>query len=286
MTWHRPNAHDGRITSGFGSRTPPFPGASAYHEGVDLRAGVHGVDGSVYAAADGRVTRRYVTPMGANVIVLDHGDGITTRYVHMPSDGIYVDVGDRVDGGQRIAIAGKTGAATVHLHFETRIKGVAVNPVPFLEERGITLTSLTAPAAGGGSATAPPMSEEDDDMPLTDADLDRIEQRVWGHKPTGNSTASELLAHIKMRLSNGTAGDRPLPEVAEVLAAVLEIPGAILGYKPTGHSTIAELVTHIKMRLSNGTKPDAAGLSEVADLRVEMLEGFAALGRKLEEVQR
>lgn len=157
MTWHRPNSSAGRITSPFGQRTPPYPGASAYHLGVDLRAGVYGVDGSIYAAQDGIVSSRYVTPMGANVVVLDHGGGIKTYYVHMPDDGINVRKGDRVTGGQRIAVAGMTGAATVHLHFETRVNGTAVDPVPFMRLRGIdlTVTTVSNTIPGGGPVVVP-----------------------------------------------------------------------------------------------------------------------------------
>lgn len=188
MTWHRPNSSAGRITSPFGQRTPPYPGASAYHLGVDLRAGVYGVDGSIYAAQGGTVSSRYVTPMGANVVVIDHSGGIKTYYVHMPDDGIYVRRGDRVIGGQRIAVAGMTGAATVHLHFETRVNGVALDPVPFMRERGIdlTVTTVSNTNPGGGSVVVPtlpgapaPLTPEDD-MPLDGNDKQWIHDAVVG----------------------------------------------------------------------------------------------------------
>jgi murein DD-endopeptidase MepM/ murein hydrolase activator NlpD len=162
MTWHRPNDPAGRITSPFGQRVAPYPGASTYHLGVDLRAGVYGVDGSIYAAQDGVVSSRYTTPMGAHVVVLDHGDGIKTYYVHMPDDGIYVRTGQRVTGGHKIAIAGKSGAATVHLHFETRVNGKAVDPVPFMRDRGVDLTKTATPAPAVPAVAAP----RGDDMAL------------------------------------------------------------------------------------------------------------------------
>jgi hypothetical protein len=182
MTWHRPNSTAGRITSPFGDRVAPYPGASTYHLGVDLRAGVYGVDGSIYAAQDGVVSSRYITPMGAQVVVIDHGAGVKTYYVHMPADGIYVVKGQRVTGGQRIAIAGKTGAATVHLHFETRVNGSAVDPVPFMKARGVDLTIVTV-SDGTSTPTAPtipslpgapaPITPEDDMTPEQSVKLDR-----------------------------------------------------------------------------------------------------------------
>jgi murein DD-endopeptidase MepM/ murein hydrolase activator NlpD len=161
VTWHRPNDPAGKITSPFGQRVAPYPGASTYHLGVDLRAGTYGVDGSIYAAHDGMVSSRYVTPMGAQVVVIDHGGGLKTYYVHMPADGVYVARGQHVAGGQRIAIAGKTGAATVHLHFETRVNGTAVDPVPFMRARGVDLTVTASP-----TIEPPPQEQEDHDMAL------------------------------------------------------------------------------------------------------------------------
>lgn len=145
MTWHRPNSPAGRITSPFGPRGPiaGAPDASTYHLGVDLRAGSLTVPADVYAAAAGTVRRIYKTPLGAWVLELDHGDGVRTRYVHMQRAGIHVVVGGQVTGGQHVADASNSGAPTVHLHFEVLIGGRQIDPVPWLQARGVDLTVTT-----------------------------------------------------------------------------------------------------------------------------------------------
>lgn len=163
MTWHRPNSAAGRITSPFGPRGPiaGAPNASRYHLGVDLRAGTLTVPADIYAAAAGEVRTIYRTPLGAWVLELDHGDGVRTRYVHMQRAGIFVAVGDRVAGGQRVAAASNSGAPTVHLHFEVLVGGKQVDPVAYLAVRGVDL-SVTTTTSGSGSVAglkpAPPIT--------------------------------------------------------------------------------------------------------------------------------
>lgn len=179
MAWHRPNSAAGRITSPFGPRGPiaGAPNASRLHLGVDLRAGTLTVPSAIYAAAAGTVRRIYRTPLGAWVLELDHGDKVWTRYVHMQRAGIFVDVGDRVIGGQHVAAASNSGAPTVHLHFEVLIRGAQVDPVPWLKARGVDLTVTTTTASSGSTTglkpappiTIPPIPQEEDDM-FTDAD--------------------------------------------------------------------------------------------------------------------
>lgn len=160
MSWHRPNSTAGGITSPFGPRgpIPGAPDASRYHLGVDLRAGTLGISSDLFAAEDGRVRRIYKTPLGAWVLEIDHGGGVMTRYAHMQRNGISVSVGDRVTGGQRVAAASKSGAPTIHLHFEVLVNGKQVDPVPFLRARGVNL-AVTSTSGGGsntGTATKPP----------------------------------------------------------------------------------------------------------------------------------
>lgn len=159
MSWHRPNSPTGKITSPFGKRgpIPGAPNASTNHLGVDLRAGTSGVPADIYAAAAGKVRRVYCTPLGAWVLELDHGGGMSTRYAHMQRAGIAVAVGSRVAGGQRIAAASNSGAPTVHLHFEVLINGRQIDPVPYLRARGVdlTVTTTTATRPGTGQTTTP-----------------------------------------------------------------------------------------------------------------------------------
>ena len=116
-------------SSGFGYRADPFTGAGALHAGVDV-SGAHGQP--IYAASAGRVTFVGQQSGYGNLVVVDHGQGLETRYGHL--SGFTVKPGDRVARGQQVARMGSTGRSTgTHLHFEVRVAGRAINPRPFLE---------------------------------------------------------------------------------------------------------------------------------------------------------
>jgi murein DD-endopeptidase MepM/ murein hydrolase activator NlpD len=118
-----------RFTSGFGTRSDPFRGRAAMHSGIDL-AGPVGTP--IYAAADATVGHAGIRGGYGNLIELDHGSGIATRYGHLSR--INVSAGERVRRGQLIGLMGSTGRSTgSHLHYEVRIDGRAVNPLPFLQ---------------------------------------------------------------------------------------------------------------------------------------------------------
>lgn len=119
--------------SGFGWRMDPFTGQTAMHEGIDFIA----EPGTpILAAAAGIVITAERHPQYGNMIEIDHGDGLTTRYAHASS--LSAKVGELVKRSQRIAAVGSTGRSTgPHLHFEVRINGVAQNPGKFLD-KGIT----------------------------------------------------------------------------------------------------------------------------------------------------
>jgi len=119
---------NGRILSRFGERQDPFSGEGAFHTGVDISA----ITGTpVHAAADGIVyTAEYDSGYG-KMVVIDHGNGIRTRYAHLSA--FEVVAGQEVRRGQVIALSGNTGHTTsAHLHFEVRMGGNAVNPYPYL----------------------------------------------------------------------------------------------------------------------------------------------------------
>ena len=133
--WARPAA--GPITAGFGWRVPPTPGASSYHQGVDIGAGCAG---KIYAASSGTVSYAGWNGGYGNFILINHGGGISTAYGHIMSGGTLVHYGEHIDVGQNIAKVGSTGTSTgCHLHFEVRRGGVATNPVPFMRNQGISL---------------------------------------------------------------------------------------------------------------------------------------------------
>jgi murein DD-endopeptidase MepM/ murein hydrolase activator NlpD len=116
------------FSSNFGIRSDPFQGSARMHAGVDLPGPV---GTPVYATADGFVDRAERAGGYGNLVELDHGKGIQTRYGHLSS--ILVHDGEHVHRGQLIALMGSTGRSTgPHLHYEVRIDGRAVNPVPFL----------------------------------------------------------------------------------------------------------------------------------------------------------
>jgi murein DD-endopeptidase MepM/ murein hydrolase activator NlpD len=124
------------FTSGFGVRSDPFHAGAAMHPGIDL-AGAYGTP--VYATADGTVVRAGWNNGGyGNLVELDHGRGITTRYGHMSA--ILVHAGDHITRGQQIGRMGSTGRSTGnHLHYEVRIDGRPVNPIPFMKSTDYVL---------------------------------------------------------------------------------------------------------------------------------------------------
>lgn len=116
------------FTSNFGIRSDPFRGTAAMHAGVDIPGPV---GTPIYATADGIVDHAARQGGYGNMVEINHGKGIATRYGHLSK--ILVADGARVTRGQLIALMGSTGRSTgPHLHYEVRIDGHAVNPVPFL----------------------------------------------------------------------------------------------------------------------------------------------------------
>lgn len=118
------------LTSGFGTRNDPFKRKRAMHAGIDL-AGPIGTP--IYSTADGTVIRAGWNSGGyGNLIEIDHGNGIVTRYAHMSK--VLVRDGQRVARGEQIGKMGSTGRSTgSHLHYEVRIDGKPVNPLPFMK---------------------------------------------------------------------------------------------------------------------------------------------------------
>ncbi|MDR6789408.1 murein DD-endopeptidase MepM/ murein hydrolase activator NlpD [Sphingomonas sp. BE138] len=116
------------FTSNFGIRSDPFRGTAAMHAGVDI-PGPTGTP--IYATADGIISHAGRQGGYGNMVEINHGKGIATRYGHLSK--IIVADHTRVKRGQLIALMGSTGRSTgPHLHYEVRIDGHAVNPVPFL----------------------------------------------------------------------------------------------------------------------------------------------------------
>jgi murein DD-endopeptidase MepM/ murein hydrolase activator NlpD len=119
----------GWYSSNFGWRLDPFTGKSAMHEGVDY---VVPQGTPIHAAASGIVVYAAMHPQFGNLVEIDHGNDILTRYAHASK--LMVEVGQVVKRGQLISLVGSTGRSTGnHLHFEVRFKGLAQNPIRFLQ---------------------------------------------------------------------------------------------------------------------------------------------------------
>ena len=118
----------GPVTSPFGWRIHPILGYKKFHTGIDLGVG-YGVP--IHAAGSGTVI--YATWMGGygNVIIIDHGNGLSTLYAHQSS--LAVGTGAHVTRGQTVGYVGSTGFSTgPHLHFEVRVNGNPVDPMGYL----------------------------------------------------------------------------------------------------------------------------------------------------------
>jgi murein DD-endopeptidase MepM/ murein hydrolase activator NlpD len=138
---------DSRYTSFFGVRVDPFRGTAAMHPGLDMAAPT---GTPVYATADGTVGRAERAGGYGNLVQLEHGKGLETRYGHLSQ--ILVHDGQSVHRGDVIGLVGSTGRSTgSHLHYEVRIDGRAVNPMPFLQTADYltALQNRTAPTGSG-----------------------------------------------------------------------------------------------------------------------------------------
>ena len=120
----------GRLTSGFGMRVHPILNQEMMHRGVDLAA----PEGTaIKAAADGRVSFSGWSGGYGNLVEVDHGNGLISRYGHNSEN--LVEVGDTVKAGQLVGRVGSTGRSTgPHLHFEVRKDGLAVDPYTMLNK--------------------------------------------------------------------------------------------------------------------------------------------------------
>jgi murein DD-endopeptidase MepM/ murein hydrolase activator NlpD len=137
------------LGSPFGWRIDPFTGRSALHTGMDFQA----APGTpILAAAGGVVVTQQVHPEYGNMVEIDHGNNLITRYAH--ASRTFVKQGDVVKRGQQIAAVGTTGRSTgPHLHFEVLVEGVPQDPQKFLAA-GSNLPAAQLAHAGRGPAAA------------------------------------------------------------------------------------------------------------------------------------
>ncbi|MBL4637204.1 MAG: peptidoglycan DD-metalloendopeptidase family protein [Kofleriaceae bacterium] len=115
---------EARVSSNFGRRIHPVTGAKSFHEGIDLAA-VKGT--KVGVSGPGVVVRAGKGGTYGNIVIVDHGGGLETRYAHLNT--INVKVGQQLATGESVGTVGATGRVTgAHLHFEVRRGGKAIDP--------------------------------------------------------------------------------------------------------------------------------------------------------------
>lgn len=122
-------AHVGKITNEFGQRRNPFGGYSyEFHAGMDISGDMGDV---VVAPANGVVSKADWMGGYGNMVEINHGNGLTTRYGHLSRIGVHA--GDKIQRGQILGLIGSTGRSTgPHLHFEVRLNDRPINPRRFL----------------------------------------------------------------------------------------------------------------------------------------------------------
>jgi murein DD-endopeptidase MepM/ murein hydrolase activator NlpD len=116
------------LSSSFGGRTDPLSGEGAFHKGIDFCA----ASGTpVHATADGVVVSAGWSSGYGRLVVVDHGNGLETYYAHLSQ--FRVISGEEVRRGEVIGLSGASGRVTSpHVHYEVRVKGIAVNPYRYL----------------------------------------------------------------------------------------------------------------------------------------------------------
>lgn len=142
----------GVFTSCFGSRGNPFGGGSSeFHKGQDIAAPI---GTAVMATADGVIVIAGWQRGYGRVVYIDHGNGMSTRYGHLSR--IDVAEGQTIKRGEQVGLVGSSGRSTgPHLHYEVRINGTAVNPVPYLPILTTTTTATTTTPATTAAPTMP-----------------------------------------------------------------------------------------------------------------------------------
>lgn len=134
-----------RLSSNYGMRTHPVLGGRRAHKGVDLASPV---GTPIHATADGVVSKAQWFSSYGLYVSIEHGGEIETRYGHMSR--LNVAAGQQVHKGDIIGFVGATGRATgPHLHYEVRVNGEAVNPLPYMQSFAETSTQIAENGKGG-----------------------------------------------------------------------------------------------------------------------------------------
>lgn len=141
LPFARPVPRGYELTSGFGVRRDPFTRRPAMHGGVDFRTPTGTV---IRAAGAGRVVAAEYSGGYGNMVDIDHGNGVVTRYAHLSA--ITAEAGQIVAAGDAIGAAGSTGRSTgPHLHYEVRVDDAPVDPMRFLRAGRILAERASRP---------------------------------------------------------------------------------------------------------------------------------------------
>ncbi|MEN3124101.1 M23 family metallopeptidase [Janibacter sp. LM] len=134
--WKAPLPSNGLVPSSpFGMRVHPITHVARMHEGTDFAA-PEGMP--ISCMSSGQVVHAGSMGGYGKLVIIDHGGGVTTRYAHMSS--FNVEVGQKVKAGERIGAVGNTGQSSgAHLHLEVRVREQAVDPLPWLKDKGLDL---------------------------------------------------------------------------------------------------------------------------------------------------
>ena len=168
--WPAPGHY--QITSKFGYRVHPLTGTRRLHAGIDI-AVPSGC--GIYAAADGVVAVSTYSSSAGNYVMINHGGGISTVYMH--NSKLLVSVGDQVKRGQKIALSGSTGWSTgPHCHFGVRKNGTYVNPIPYLKSTSSSdeadYKESDTPDTDSDSLTNTTTNQKDDEANIKREDSD------------------------------------------------------------------------------------------------------------------
>ena len=146
-----------KFTSGFGMRWHPVTGGRHAHKGIDLAVPT---GTPVHAPADGMIARAEWFSSYGLYVQIEHGGNLETRYGHMSR--LNVAAGQMIHKGDVIGFVGTTGRSTgPHLHYEVRVAGVAVNPIPYMQGDSATVRAQLASAAVAPRATPDDASMDD-----------------------------------------------------------------------------------------------------------------------------
>jgi hypothetical protein len=137
------------LTSNFGVRSDPFNRSARMHKGIDIPGPI---GTPIHATADGIISRAGWASGYGNLVQISHGSGMETRYGHMSK--LLVAENSYVKRGQVIGLMGSTGRSTgSHLHYEVRVDGAAINPLPFVAGPDYLVAMNTKPPLAMGGPT-------------------------------------------------------------------------------------------------------------------------------------